>query len=240
MSESLLHRIQSLGVKVVFICPDNSPKYSARKHTMLWMLEAIGFPPDRIEHFKSDPIPYPACLVKATRDILEKYIDEPVLILEDDVAYTNQCMFDIPSDADAFYLGLSECAAHPVHPYNEGISQFRPVNTNTVRVLNMLSGHAILYKTRRYKLAVIEAMNVALQRGIVNDIQLARLQPSFNIYAGVKPMFYQSCVFNIVSPQYVHVEDQTDIEIKITDDNQCVPVRRYGGKTLHVKYPHEL
>lgn len=236
----LFQRVQSLDMKVVLICPDNCPKYRARKQAMLWMLEAIGFSQDSIEHFKSDPIPYPACLVKATRDILTKYIDIPVLILEDDLAYTNQCIFEIPPDTDAFYLGLSECAAHPVFPHTFGVSQFQYVTSNTVRVMNMLSAHAVLYKTRRYKEAVIEAMNSALSTGIVNDIQLARLQPAFNIYAGVKPMFYQSCVFNIVPSQHhIRVEDQTNIEIKITADKQCIPVRRYGGNTLHVKYPHE-
>jgi hypothetical protein len=237
---ALLQCIQSMGVKVVFICPDNSPKYTARKHTMLWMLEAIGFPAERIEHFKSDPIPYPACLVKATRDILEKYIDEPVLLLEDDLAYTNQCMFEIPENTDAFYLGLSECAAHPIYNYNHGRSQFEYVTPNTVRVLNMLSAHAVLYKTRRYKEAVIQGMDQALRTGFINDIMLTRLQPSFQIYAGVKPMFYQSRVFNILPPNQIHVEDQTNLEIHITESKQCIPVRKYGGPTLEIKYPHEL
>jgi hypothetical protein len=237
---ALLHQIQSLGVKVVFICPDNSPKYTARKHTMQWMLQAIGFPESQIIHFKSDPIPYPACLVKATRDILEKYMDEPVLVLEDDLAYTNQCMFEIPADTDAFYLGLSECAAHPTRPCNYGVSQFQFVTPHTVRIMNMLSAHAVLYMTKRYKLAVIEVMNHALRSGIVNDVQLARLQPSYNVYGGVKPMFYQSRVFNIIPPVRPHVEDQTNIEIHITESKQCIPVRHYGGPTECIKYLHEM
>lgn len=241
MSTKTLFCIQSLGAKVVFINPDNSPKYTARKHTMMWMLESIGFPLENIIHFKSDPISYPACLVKATRDILEKYIDTPVLLLEDDLAYTNQCMFEIPENTDALYLGISECAAHPFKNHNNGVSQFEYVTSSTVRVKNMLSAHAVLYKTRRYKEAVIQAMDHALRMGIVNDIMLARLQPSFNIYAGVKPMFYQSRVFNITpSLKSINVEDQTNIEIHITKDNICVPVRSYGGSTAFVKYLHEL
>jgi hypothetical protein len=234
---SLPHRIQKLGVKVVFICPDNSPKYTGRKLTMLWMLQSIGF--TDIEHFKSDDIPYPRCLVKATHDILKKYIDQPIILLEDDVAYTEQCMFEIPDNTDAFYLGLSECAAHPIREHHEGISQFEYVSPNTVRVKNMLSAHAIYYKTRRYKEAVIEKMELALRMNHINDISLARLQQFFNIYAGIKPMFYQSRAFNLT--QYIcNVEDQTNIEIYIDPEKKCIPIRRYGGPTAIVKYKHEL
>ena len=234
---SLLQHIQTLGVKVVFICPDNSPKYTGRKFTMLWMLQHIGFP--NIEHFKSDDIPYPRCLVKATMDILKKYIDEPVIILEDDVAYTGNSMFEIPEDTDAFYLGLSECAAHPTNYHLGGTSQFTCVSRHTVRVQNMLSAHAIYYKSRRYKEAVIERMQWAFASNLTNDVSLARLQPSFNIYAGTVPMFYQSRAFNVNHFQY-DVEDQTNIEIYIKDDKTCIPIRRYGGPTQSVKYKHEL
>jgi hypothetical protein len=234
---SLLQHIQTLGVKVVFICPDNSPKYTGRKFTMLWMLQQIGF--TNVEHFKSDDIPYPRCLVKATMDILKKYIDEPVLILEDDLAYTGNCTFEIPEDTDAFYLGLSECATHPVHEYNYGISQFSYVSNNTVRVENMLSAHAVYYKSRRYKEAVIERMERALTLNLTNDVSFTRLQPLYNVYAGVVPMFYQSRAFNL--KQFpCEVEDQTNIEIYIDKDKKCIPIRRYGGPTQSVKYKHEF
>lgn len=237
---SLLQRIQSLGVKIVFICPDNSPKYTGRKYTMLWMLESIGF--TNIEHFKSDDIPYPRCLVKATLDILKKYIDEPVIILEDDVAYTDQCMFEIPDDTDAFYLGLSECAAHSTREHNAGVSEFEYISSShTVRVKNMLSAHAVFYKTRRYKEAVIERMEQALAMNYTNDVSFTRLQPLYNVYAGVKPMFYQSRAFNITPFWNINVEDQTNIEIYIDEkEKKCIPIRRYGGKTETVKYNHEL
>lgn len=234
---SLLQRIQSLGVKIVFICPDNSPKYTGRKFTMLWMLQNIGF--TNIEHFKSDTIPYPRCLVKATIDILKKYIDEPVIVLEDDIAYTDQCMFEIPEDTDAFYLGLSECAAHPTREHNAGMSEFEYVSPHTVRVKNMLSAHAVYYKTRRYKEAVIERMERALAMNFTNDVSFTRLQPLYNVYAGVKPMFYQSRAFNLTDTNTINVEDQTNIQIHISEDKQCSPVRRYGGKTVFVKYEHE-
>jgi hypothetical protein len=238
---TLLDRIQSLNCKVVVICPDNSPKYSARKATMSWMLEAIGFPPENIEHFKSEAIRYPQCLVKANIDILLKYIDTPVLILEDDLAYTEHGMVEIPDDADAVYLGLSELAGHPTMETYDGVSRFEHVEglSHTVRVLNMLATHAIFYKTRRYKEAVIHALEAAQMRNGTNDLAIARLQPLFRVYASRIPVFYQSRVFNPTPPGWeCNVEDQTNIGIYVTDKKECVPFRRYGGKTMCTKYPH--
>jgi hypothetical protein len=234
---SLLQRIQTLGIKIVFICPDNSPKYTGRKLTMLWMLQQIGF--TNVEHFKSDAV-YPQSLVQATIDILKKYIDEPVLILEDDVAYTNNCMIDLPEDADAFYLGLSECAGHPTLETNLGISQFEYFSPFTVRVKNMLSAHAVLYIDRRYKEAIIKALEKCLLLNYTNDVSISRVQPLFNVYAGTVPMFYQSRAFNLTPRWNINVEDQTNIEIYVHKDKKCIPIRRYGGLTALVQYKHEL
>jgi hypothetical protein len=238
----VLTKIQDMDIKVVFICPDNSSKYIGRKYTMLWLLQTLGF--KHIEHFKSDDIPYPRCLVKATRDILQKYIDEPVLLLEDDVAYTDHCLVDIPDDADAFYLGLSESgAAESTHPFRECDlcpSQFESISSlHTIQIKNMLSAHAVLYLTRRYKEAVIHAMNRALEHNWTNDISLARLQSHFCIYGSKIPVFYQSRAFNLTVGTCCNVEDQTNIQIEVHDDGKCVPVRRYGGKTAYTKYTHE-
>ena len=235
----VLTKLKDLNVKVVFICPDNSPKYTARKHMMLWLLETVGF--SNIEHFKSENIPYPRGLVQATRDILKKYIDEPVLVLEDDIAYTGISTIDIPDGADAFYLGLSECAAHPVFQHHAlELSKFEQTSSeHTVRILNMLSAHAILYLSRPYKEAVIEAMEYNLIRGYTNDVSIAHLQPSYNIYASKIPSFYQSRAFNPTHEFNINVEDQTNIQI-VVHDGKCIPVRRYGGKTACVKYLHDL
>lgn len=238
----VLTKIQDMDINVVFICPDNSSKYIGRKYTMLWLLQTLGF--KHIEHFKSDDIPYPRCLVKATRDILQKYINEPVLILEDDIAYTDHYLVDIPDDADAFYLGLSEVGAtESTHPFRECDlcpSQFESTpSLHTVRIKNMLSAHAVLYLTRRYKEAVIHAMNRALECGNTNDISLARLQSDYNIYGSTIPVFYQSRAFNLTMGTCCNVEDQTNIQIEVCNDGVCIPVRRYGNQTAYTKYKHE-
>jgi hypothetical protein len=67
-----------------------------------------------------------------------------------------------------------------------------------VRVKNMLSTHAILYKSRTFKEAVISIIKSHLDNNVAweTDILIARLQPEFLILANMKPLFYQSAVLN--------------------------------------------
>jgi hypothetical protein len=233
----VLKKVQDCNFKVILISPDNSPKYAGRKLTVTWMLQSIGL--TNIEHFKSGDI-YPRSLVQANIDVLKKYIDEPVLIVEDDIAYTDTCVIDLPEDADAFYLGLSECAGHPTLEKNEGLSQFEYVSPYTVRVKNMLSTHAVLYISRRYKEAIIKTLENCLTHNYNLDVSISRVQPLFNVFASTVPIFYQSRAFNLTPRWNINVEDNTNIEIIIDQDKKCTLVRRYGGKADLVKYKHEL
>jgi hypothetical protein len=234
----VLKKVQDCNFKVVLISPDNSPKYTGRKLTISWMLQSIGF--TNIEHYKSNSDVYPRSLVQANIEILKKYIDEPVLIVEDDIAYTDNCIIDLPEDADAFYLGLSECAGHPTLETNVGISQFEYVSPYTVRVKNMLAAHAVLYISRRYKEAIIKTLENCVLHNYSSDVSISRVQPLFNVYAGTVPMFYQSRAFNLTPRWDINVEDNTNIQIMIDDDKKCILIRRYGGKAELVKYKHEL
>ena len=72
-------RLQDL--KVVYICPDHNDKYRARRAHMEELLTRIGFPSEKIEHFKSSTQAYPDCLSQATIDILKTHINRHVLIL---------------------------------------------------------------------------------------------------------------------------------------------------------------
>ncbi len=69
-----------------------------------------------VRHWKSASEPYPGCLAAATRDILLSYLDDPVLVVEDDVAFAVPphevdaiLAHALASKADAVYLGLSKC-----------------------------------------------------------------------------------------------------------------------------------
>lgn len=200
-------------IPVVFICPDHNEKYSQRKEHTFTLLHKLGF--NDVTMFKSGTESYPKCLVKATRDILcERLNDEPFILIEDDVELSEwadlDMDFDMPADTDAFYLGLSRYAASHIENHSNGWNSYevKDVSDKHVRILNMLSTHAIMYVSKKYKEAVIGQMEFALNTTDLhfNDVLITHIQPNFNVYAYRYAFFYQSDKFG--NPW--HVKDATN------------------------------
>jgi hypothetical protein len=181
-------------LKVIYMCPDHNEKYHERKVHMDALLQRIGF--TDIVHYKSGTEAYPACLVNATIDILQTYMDVPFLLLEDDVEFTEGSEFDLPSEADAIYFGLSKYGGSAVRNLWEGFSKHSPYSHTQTRVLNMLGGHAILYIAPRYKQALIDILTQYKGTSYYNDVLMSRIQSKFMVLAQKKPFFYQSSKFN--------------------------------------------
>jgi hypothetical protein len=181
--------------KVIYICPDHNAKYHARKVHMDTLLSQIGF--TRIEHYKSGTEAYPACLVNATIDIFQKNMDEPFILLEDDVEFTGAGEVDVDELTDAVYMGLSKFGGSKTINKWDGFAQHAPYSDTQVRVLNMLATHAILYISRRYKQAVIDALTPYRNVPYNSDVLMSRIQADYMILANKKPSFYQSAKFNI-------------------------------------------
>jgi hypothetical protein len=155
------------------------------------MLDTLGF--KDVVHYKSGTDGWPTCLNDATVNILTTYMNEPILLIEDDVEFTGVSEFEFVYGADAIYFGLSRSAAHPTVDTSRGESVFKPYSNTHVRVVNMLSAHAILYITPQYKQAVCDALRAT--KGF-NDIAMTRLQPKYRILANKTPSFFQSAKFN--------------------------------------------
>jgi hypothetical protein len=194
-------------LKTTYMCPDHNEKYHNRKLHMDNLLNTIGF--KDFTHYLSSTENYPSCLNKATIDILENNLDNPILILEDDVEWTGVQDFIFDPTADAIYFGLSRSGGHPTENIHLGDSVFEPWSDSQVKVLNMLSGHAILYISKSYKEAVIKSIKT--NTPYHHDVLLSRLQPNFTILANKKPVFYQSSKFNIG----IHEENWTKFELNI-------------------------
>lgn len=185
-------RIQDF--KAIFICPAHNEKYIARKEHMESLLRSNGF--TKIEHYKSGTEDYPKCLLSAYIDIMQQNMNEPFLLLEDDVEFTGISEFDFVEGADAIYFGLSRSGGHPTENIHQGWAVLAPFSDTQVRVLNMLSGHAILFISKEYKEAIINAFTEKLDVVYYNDVIMARLQPYFKILANKQPSFYQAARFN--------------------------------------------
>ena len=201
------------NIKTVFICPDHNEKYNQRKEHMINLLTKIGI--KNFSHYKSNTNIYPRCLIEANIDILEQNMnDEPILILEDDVEWTGISVFE-PLNCDAIYLGLSRCGGSRTSNTDLGVdsSVFQLIESNSqLRVINMLSAHAIIYISRKYKQDIVEQLKNNLD--VYNDIIISRIQSNFMILANKIPLFYQSSGFGNVQ----HVENMTKFTLLQPND----------------------
>lgn len=198
-----------IDIPVVFINPDHNDKYTARKEHMLQLLKSIGF--KTIIHHKSGNEAYPTCLVQATINVLQNYLnDEPIILLEDDIEpflqLNSDSEIDFPEDTDAFYIGFSKSGGHKTLNSHDGFSHVQKISDKYIRILNMLSAHAILYKSKIYKERVILEMKKILKTPkYYNDVIIARLHSEYKIYGYYYPFFYQSIKWGNVQ----HTEDYT-------------------------------
>ena len=141
----------------------------------------------------------------------------PLLILEDDVGVTESFrhVIDIPDDADAVYLGASIYGAISLVDYvgfTDSVAADE-VNDELLRVYNLLSTHAILHVSERFKAAAAEAtLQAIVDRDWEHDKAMAQLQETYTVYAWRRPMFYQAAAL-----QQPHIgqkqEDVTNITL---------------------------
>ena len=181
-------------IKAVYICPDHNEKYHNRKEHMETLLKTVGF--TQIEHYKSGTENYPECLMEANMNILKNNLDIPVIIFEDDIEWNGIKEIEFKPEYDAIYLGLSKSAGHPTENHSNGDSEFTELSKTQVRVINMLSLHAKLIISRKYKEAIIDIFEKNKNKKYYNDVLISRIQKDFFIVAEKKPLFFQSDKFN--------------------------------------------
>jgi hypothetical protein len=116
----------------------------------------------------------------------------PFVLLEDDVEVKRwNPIIEIPDDADAFYLGISGWGR--MNSHSGPFVQWEKVNDTTLQIYNMLSGHAIMYISKRYiDLAKRICYNAGYNIEDHVDIGFAEVQRWHNVYAFDDPYFYQT------------------------------------------------
>ena len=175
-------------------------KYKKRQEHMHRLCQTIGFKKVTARKGYTD---YPRCLARSNRDILFENLqtnpDDPLLILEDDVDWNGQEFFSVPHGTDAIWLGSSTCRASRVKNHHVVKAELADWNAGWVRVINMLSTHAVLYLSRRFKEMALQQFEADLLAPDPThiDILLGRQQSKFQVLAprGL-PVFVQSALFN--------------------------------------------
>ncbi len=128
---------------------------------------------------------YFGCALAHKKALVDNLNPNPLIVLEDDVDMEQNCNFilEIPDNADAVWLGISHAGRPVYEKLNDEISQLH----------HMLSTHAILYLTEKYKKHVIEQIDDCLMtKDMPFDMGLYTNQTNFNVYVMNKPIFYQS------------------------------------------------
>ena len=119
----------------------------------------------------------------------------PALILEDDALATEHfCpVLEIPDDADAIYLGVSNASPNTRAVdlrSPEGRAQNRQ---GWARIEGMLATHAILYVSERYtRIAEYSTRHCIETLKVPLDMGFAMLQEKFRVYAAIHPFFIQA------------------------------------------------
>lgn len=117
---------------------------------------------------------------------------QPFVLMEDDIKkYRDFPDFvDIPDDADILYIGLS---SYGMSDYSHCYDVFyKNVDSNIVRVFNMLSLHGLMICSIRGLLAFQKALFEAYFKNEPWDIAITRFQPYMNVYALRVPLVFQS------------------------------------------------
>lgn len=182
-------------IKTIFICPDHNEKFNKRRKHIEEILAKYRF--ENVIMYKSGT-DYPHCLHRALHDLLKQNMDEPILILEDDIVFHKNPSFiyDIPDDCDAVYFGIAgTCMDFQKTGDNRMIDKrdFEPYNDRFIKIKNMLSAHAILYWSKPYKIMLSKCVNLSKMQ---IDVEMCKLQPHYNIYGLRIPLCWQSTRFN--------------------------------------------
>lgn len=171
----------------------NMDKDSERNRDMIQVGKDLGL--DKYHRLSATYIkghPMAGCAT-SHYNLLSKDASSPIVILEDDcVISRKETVIDIPDDADAVYLGLSNWG------YIDSVSklsnfkytkhkQFKDI----YKVDGMLATHAILYLSKEYKDMATRVAKWSADNDKHIDQGFALVQKYFNVYALGNPLFYQ-------------------------------------------------
>lgn len=168
-------------------------KSKNRHQPMEDMLEGLGIPSNKI----SGPIttPYTIGVAHGYLDAISRF-KPPFLILEDDATLVREMestIFSCPTDADSLYLGTSMYGRLEGRTVFNGVLATTTSNPAVNSVYNMLSMHAIVYLSDRYKNHIMDLLQSHIDNptGGVDD-PIAESMSDYNVYAVADPVFYQA------------------------------------------------
>ncbi|MCP5027771.1 MAG: hypothetical protein GY929_15965 [Actinomycetia bacterium] len=185
----------------------NLTSASRRRAFMHDQLETLGLEHRFVPAVECEP-PGLGCTLSHLKTLSLLAARPPFLILEDDcqlLLEDHPLQFDVPDDTDALYLG------HSSFGLTDGPDQFglrwgqdnnvryEDLDDEYIRVLNMLSAHAIIFISEECVRSAIDANTRALLNHdfpYAGDMAYAELQERLKVLATRQPLCYQSAGYD--------------------------------------------
>lgn len=168
-------------------------KSSNRWPKMQEMLQRLNLQDNKLEGRIVSP--YTIGIAESHIEAISKSLDcGPTLILEDDARETDKFspILSVPDDCDALYIGTSLYGR--LNRQTQYGSALTADAGEYLRVFSMLSLHAVVYISNRYKLAIIENLSEFVKNPIggCDDAIADKCQWRYNVMAVKSPFFAQN------------------------------------------------
>lgn len=152
----------------------------------------LGIPFEIVRGVRSDPS-WVGVALSHLKVLRLTRAEVPFLVLEDDCAFNERFhpVWNVPAEADALYLGISEFGLQTPGEFSWGkqnLNRWQRYDPIYLRVFNMLARHAVLYLSSDYCARVIESQVNALTNPRLpypGDIGCAMLHASHTILTPV-------------------------------------------------------
>ena len=121
----------------------------------------------------------------------------PFLILEDDVSIFNEdFIVNVPDDADAMYLGLSDIGSNLLKEEKaEDYLYIKNLNKENHQVVNMVARHAVVHLNKEYDQEALKYNKMFIKspkKFVGGDVAISQLNKNKKVYALNTPIFYQN------------------------------------------------
>ena len=196
------------------------PDDHARRESVSALCERLGLSYELVDAIKCKP-GHLGCGLSHLKVLRAAEGQLPLLVLEDDVAASEHYspILTVPDDADAIFLGASNFGALSIVDHI-GFAQMMLADEaahGLLRVYNLLSAHAILYLTERFRRAAVQSMTkCVVDLGRPPDCGLAMIESDFNVYSVKDMRFYQAA--ELQPPGRAILEEWTRFTLKPSVD----------------------
>ena len=153
---------------------------------------------------------------------------QPFIMYEDDCSKFREfpeCI-EIPDNADFCYIGISECSMKDSNSIQDAF-YYKNVNSDVVRIYNMLAMHGIMVCSAAGALAIQKSILECFFEDIAWDVCVAQIQYYYNVYALRIPLVYQDS-------KYGGQELKTKTTIPTTDENHELPLEYINTTNVSV------